>query len=174
MESIIWIDESHVDKRSGNRSMGWSPIGKRCKLKYIFVRGKRYSVICATKSKVVICFDIIHNACDGDAFYKFMINYVLPKCIVGDTIILDNAPIHKQIEWQNMFYMCGARVLFLPAYSPELNPAEWVWQSLKQKLRKYQDFTTASPMLAVFHSMQQMKYPKFDLTEVAKDAGYIL
>lgn len=173
LHSIVWIDESHIDRRNSNCKRGWSSCGMRSKFDHILVRGERFSVICGTRIEGVVAFDIIRNACDSIAFSNFMLNNILPACAVGDVVIMDNATIHKDIFWRQCFAFLGISVIFLPAYSPELNPAEWVWQALKQKLRKSYELTAFAPLLAVFKFMNDLKFPNFDLEDVALNAGYI-
>lgn len=63
----------------------------------------------------------------------------LPKFKAGDIFIFDNAAVHKSKELKLLFKKYGCIIKYLPPYSPELNPIEKLWGSIKRRLRSFWD-----------------------------------
>ena len=71
------------------------------------------------------------------AFFEWwMENELLNKLSKGSTIVMDNASFHRKEALREIIERKGLRLIFLPPYSPELNPIEKYWAALKRKLRK--------------------------------------
>ncbi len=69
-------------------------------------------------------------------FEWWMENELLKKLSKGSTIVMDNASFHRKEALREMIERKGLRLIFLPPYSPELNPIEKYWAALKRKLRE--------------------------------------
>ena len=69
-------------------------------------------------------------------FTQYVRQYLVPELDPGDVVILDNLSSHKGAEAAALVGACGATLLFLPPYSPDLNPIEMVFAKLKHLLRK--------------------------------------
>jgi transposase len=69
-------------------------------------------------------------------FLQFLDEFLVPGLKPGQIVILDNAKAHKVKGVRERIEGAGARVLYLPPYSPDLNPIEMAWSKLKQFLRK--------------------------------------
>jgi len=72
----------------------------------------------------------------GAVFVYFLENFLCPTLKAGDYVVMDNAPAHKVESVKILIEKTGAKLLYLPPYSPELNPIELVWNKIKQFLRK--------------------------------------
>ena len=79
----------------------------------------------------------IDGATDGEVFETFIERMLLRKLKPGDIVVLDNVGAHKTAEVRRLIRTAGARVLFLPPYSPDLNPIELCWSKLKALLRDF-------------------------------------
>lgn len=66
---------------------------------------------------------------------------VLPKLTNKSVIIMDNASFHRGKKLEKLFEKYNHKLVFLPAYSPELNPIENMWGTIKQNLRSYYDYS---------------------------------
>jgi len=73
---------------------------------------------------------------DKLAFEAYVQHVLVPELRPGQTVILDNASFHKSIIAIKMIEDAGCFVLFLPTYSPDLNPIEHAWFPLKNSIRK--------------------------------------
>lgn len=78
----------------------------------------------------------IDGSTTTDVFERFVRNFLLPVLNSGDIVILDNLSSHKSSQIQKLIEGVGAKVKFLPPYSPDLNPIERCWSKLKQLIRK--------------------------------------
>ena len=67
-----------------------------------------------------------------DLFNCWLKKSLLPRLEMGDTIILDNASFHKSPETRRLIEEAGCKLIYLPPYSPDLNPIEKVWARLKK------------------------------------------
>ena len=77
----------------------------------------------------------IDGATDTEVFRAYVRQVLGPTLRPGDVVIMDNLSPHKSAETLSLIQQIGAAVLFLPAYSPDLNPTEKMWSKLKEILR---------------------------------------
>ena len=77
----------------------------------------------------------IEAATDGDVFLAFLDQVLCPKLRAGHVVVMDNLSAHKVDGVRERIEACGASVLYLPPYSPDLNPIEKAWSKLKARLR---------------------------------------
>lgn len=140
---LIWIDKSGCDRRNCIRKCGYSVRGMTPRDHCLMVRGIRYSAIPVMSMDCIHDVTIFEGNVDGDRFENFVKNCLLPilqpfNCVnKHSVVILDNASIHHVENVvdliENQF---GARLLFLPPYSPDLNPLEEVFAQLKTIMKK--------------------------------------
>jgi transposase len=77
----------------------------------------------------------VPGAIDGETLLFFVEELLLPPLKPGDIVLMDNNPIHKLDAIEDAIEAAGAGVLFLPTYSPDLNPIEHCWAKVKTRLR---------------------------------------
>jgi transposase len=77
----------------------------------------------------------IESATDGDIFLAYLEQVLCPQLKANDVVILDNLSAHKVCGVRELIESQGATLLYLPPYSPDLNPIEKAWSKLKQLLR---------------------------------------
>jgi len=77
----------------------------------------------------------VESATDGDVFLAFLDQVLCPKLRAGHVVVMDNLSAHKVDGVRERIEACGASVLYLPPYSPDLNPIEKAWSKLKARLR---------------------------------------
>ena len=77
----------------------------------------------------------IEQATDGDIFLAYLEQVLGPKLRPGDVVVMDNLSAHKVAGVEQLIQAAGAELLYLPPYSPDLNPIEKAWAKLKQLLR---------------------------------------
>ena len=75
------------------------------------------------------------EATDGDIFLAYIEQVLGPKLRPGDGVVMDNFSAHKVAGVEELIQAAGAELLYLPPYSPDLNPIEKAWAKLKQLLR---------------------------------------
>ncbi len=79
---------------------------------------------------------VIEGATDSDVFREYVRQVLGPTLRVGDIVVCDNLAAHRDAEAQKLIEDHGAQLLFLPAYSPDLNPIEMMWSKVKAHLRQ--------------------------------------
>jgi len=77
----------------------------------------------------------VEGATDTEVFRAYVQEVLCPTLRSGDVVIMDNLSPHKSIQTLELIQQLGAQVLFLPPYSPDLNPVEKMWSKLKEFLR---------------------------------------
>lgn len=98
--------------------------------------GQNYTLIAGLCERGMIAPMLLTGSLTGDAFVGYMRELVAPELRAGDVVVLDNLAAHKLAEARELIEARGAQLLFLPPYSPELNPIEMAWSKLKAVLRK--------------------------------------
>jgi transposase len=78
----------------------------------------------------------IEGATDHEVFTTYVREVLCPTLRTGDVVIMDNLAAHKDDETLALITAAGAQVVFLPAYSPDLNPIEKMWSKVKNSLRR--------------------------------------
>lgn len=134
-EDLVFIDESGIDDNEFY-AYGWAPKGKRlCANKPAF-KNKRVSIIGALNEGKVFAPCVFEGYCNSELFEDYIENILVPELKPWQTVILDNASFHKSIKTRNLIEKAGCKVLFLPPYSPDLNPIEHFWFAIKHSVRK--------------------------------------
>lgn len=139
----MYIDESGINTNEVSE-YGWAKKGKRCHALKSGGHGKRLNMISAVRSSSPFEFIspfIFDGFCDRSTFASWL-EYLLqglPKDLNGryqkQMLILDNVSIHKVKEIDQLATQYNARIIYLPAYSPDFNPIEKAWSVLKRKVR---------------------------------------
>lgn len=93
---------------------------------------------------------------NGDVFEAFIEQIVLPHLRPGKIVLLDNVRFHHRESIQELIEATGARVLFLPRYSPEYNPIELCWSKLKAWIRKCSPESIRVLQRALTEALQQV------------------
>lgn len=73
---------------------------------------------------------------DGELFEEWLIKLLCPSLEYGSTLIMDSASFHSKNKVKEVASSLGRRVIFLPQYSPELNPIAHCWAALKKRLKR--------------------------------------
>jgi len=84
----------------------------------------------------------VEAATDGDIFEAFLEQVLCPKLKSGDVVVMDNLSVHKMDRVRELIEGAQAELLYLPPYSPDLNPIEKAWSKFKQFLRSAKARTT--------------------------------
>jgi transposase len=79
---------------------------------------------------------LFEGTCNTEVFNQWLEHMLLPQLASGSTIVLDNASFHKSQQTRRLVEHCGCQLLYLPPYSPDLNPIEKLWANLRRRWRK--------------------------------------
>jgi transposase len=80
---------------------------------------------------------LMHGSMNGEVFEAYFEQFVIPELREGDIVVLDNLGAHKLRSVAEMARAVGVQLLFLPPYSPDLNPIELAWSKVKAILRSH-------------------------------------
>jgi transposase len=98
-------------------------------------RWKILTVLGALGTRGMIATMTVEAATDREIFLTYLDEVLCPQLKSGDVVVMDNLSSHKVNGVQQRIEKCGATLLYLPPYSPDLNPIEKAWSKLKQLLR---------------------------------------
>jgi len=96
---------------------------------------KTSTLIAALGLPGVRCSAVLDGAVNAAAFEAFVEQVLVPELRPGDVVVLDNLSSHKGAKTRDLIQTAGARLAFLPPYSPDLNPIEMIFSKIKQALR---------------------------------------
>lgn len=132
--NLIFIDESGINLGM-TRSRGRAISGKRLYDSCPRNRGSNISLIGALSLDGLIATMSLPGSVNTEVFLIYIREILLPQLWRGAFVIMDNLPVHKASRIREMIEAVGAKVIFLPPYSPDLSPIELCWLKLKQCLR---------------------------------------
>jgi transposase len=115
---------------------GWSPRGRRLDAKAPHGHWQTMTFLAALRHDRIDAPWVLEGPINGDSFRVYVERVLLPTLRPGDVVIIDNLGSHKSKAVRAAIRSAGARLLFLPPYSPDLNPIEQVFAKLKALLRK--------------------------------------
>ena len=133
-ENLIFIDEAGVNL-SLIRQFARAPKGKRAYSKRPQKRSKNVSVIGAIGLKGIISKYSLLGATDGLTFEAFISQNLVPELWEGACVVMDNCSIHLGKEIESLIEAAGAKLIYLPPYSPDFSPIENCWSKVKNVLR---------------------------------------
>ena len=133
-ETVAFIDEAGVDNRLF-REYARAPRGRKIMADIPGKKRERYSMIGGLINKKFISPFTFQGGCNRHVLNIWLRDIFLPNLPKGTTIVMDNAAFHKSTETRQIIEDAGCYLLFLPTYSPDLNPIEHCWHTLKSKLK---------------------------------------
>jgi transposase len=131
---LVFVDESATNLAM-TRRYGRAPRGERVSESVPRNYGESISVVGALSLSGVRAAMTISGAVDTLCFDAFITRVLVPQLRVGDVVVLDNLNVHKASRIEEAVAAVGARVMWLPPYSPDMTPIEQCWSKIKQYLR---------------------------------------
>jgi putative transposase len=132
---LVFIDETWA-KTNMTPLRGWAPRGQRLTAKVPQRRWKTMTFLAALRHDRVEAPWLLDGPINGERFRLYVEKVLVPTLRAGDIVILDNLGSHRGTAVRRAIRSVGAKLLFLPKYSPDLNPIEQVFAKLKHLLRK--------------------------------------
>ena len=133
LHPFVYIDESGFRKDT-SRPYGYAPRGQKCAGVSGWSKAQT-NVIGALCGTVPFAFTAFDCSIDSDVFHTWATEILLPELPACSVIVMDNASFHKRQDTLDALQAEGHTVLWLPPYSPDLNPIEKTWAWIK-RLRK--------------------------------------
>lgn len=169
-ERVVFLDETAV-KTNLTRLRGWSQRGQRLIMEAPFGSWGTQTLIAGLTSDALIAPWVIKGAMDGPAFAAYVREVLIPEIAPGTAVILDNLATHRNKEAARALRAHGCWFLYLPPYSPDLNPIEQAFSKLKAHLRRI----GARSFTAVFEAIGEIcdLYDPKECWNYFKAAGYV-
>ena len=123
------------------RTHGRCPRGKRLLAKAPHGHWRTLTFLAALRCDRIVAPCVIDGPINGRSFLAYVEQLLVPSLSPGDIVIMDNLGSHKSQAVRRAIRAAGAKLFFLPPYSPDLNPIEQVFAKLKTLLRKAQERT---------------------------------
>jgi transposase len=98
----------------------------------------------------------LEGTTDTESFRAYVAQVLVPTLQSGDIVVMDNLSPHKSDPTLALIISAGAQVLFLPAYSPDLNPIEKMWSKIKSLLRTAEARTPADLITAIGQALAKV------------------
>jgi transposase len=166
---MVFIDETWA-KTNMTRLRGWCRRGQRLIGKVPHGHWKTLTFVAALRHDGIIAPCVLDGPINRQSFLAYVRDIPVPALRPGDIVVLDNLSSHKGSEVRQAIHAAGARLVFLPPYSPDLNPIEQVFAKLKELLRR-QDARTVE---ATWRSIGDLldRFPPDECARYLTNAGY--
>jgi transposase len=132
---LVFIDETGTSTNMA-RLRGRAPRGDRLVGKVPHGHWKTTTFVAGLRANALTAPCVIDGPMNGDAFLAYIEQVLVPTLKPGDIVVMDNLSSHKAPAIRQAIEIAGARLLYLPPYSPDFNPIEQLFAKLKAALRK--------------------------------------
>lgn len=168
-ERLVFIDETWT-KTTMAPLRGWAPRGQRLAAKVPNRRWETMTFLAALRRDRIDAPWLLDSPINGEKFQAYVEKVLVPTLRPGDIVVMDNLGSHKGKAIRQAIRAAGARLFFLPQYSPDLNPIEQVFAKLKHLLRKAAARSFDAVCLAIAGILDAFT-PK-ECENCFRDAGY--
>jgi transposase len=152
------------------RIYGRSARGTRLVAKVPHGRWRTLTFLAALRHDRIDAPCVLDGPINGLSFLAYVEQILVPTLTAGDVVIMDNLGSHKRRAIRQAIRAVGAKLLFLPPYSPDLNPIEQVFAKLKTLLRKAGERTIEATWRRIGALLGQ--FPPEECANYLKNAGY--
>jgi len=166
---LVFIDETWA-KTNMTRTHGWAPRGERLVAKIPHGHWNTTTFLAALRHDRIDAPCLFDGPINGELFLAYVEQVLLPTLKSGDIVILDNLGSHKGKAIRQVIRAVGAKLIFLPKYSPDLNPIEQAFAKVKTLLRKAQARTFEAISTAIARSLD--RFTPQECANYFENAGY--
>lgn len=153
LDKLVFLDESGVHTTLARRC-GRSPQGQRLVDAAPAGQWQSHTLLAAVRLEGVIAPMVLDGPVNGASFAGYIETSLVPELEPGDMVIMDNLPAHKSVRVTQAIEGAGCTLVYLPPYSPDLNPIENLWSKVKASLRKAAARTFAGLVDAVAEALR--------------------
>ena len=144
-DMFVWLDETGSDARDHVRKFGYAIRGMRAEYHRLLSRGRRVNAIGAISCTGLEALELTNATVNLENFFDFLRGSLIPKMMPFNgnnpksILIMDNLSVHHTCEVKDILQQAGILVLYLPPYSPDLNPIEEAFGYVKSYLKKHDE-----------------------------------
>lgn len=168
-ERLVFIDETGASTKMA-RLYGRSPRGERLVSHLPFGHWKTTTFVGALRHDRIAAPCVVDGPMNGETFRSWVEQFLAPTLQDGDLVIMDNLSSHKVAGVRAAIEKTGARLLYLPPYSPDLNPIEQLFAKLKALLRKAAARTLDALIDAIAEALTQ--FEPGECSNYLQNSGY--
>jgi transposase len=140
---LVFLDETGASTKMA-RLYGWGPKAKRVVSQVPHGHWQTTTFVAALRTTGLTAPLVIDGAMNGELFLAYVQQQLIPTLNPGDIVVMDNLSSHKSAGVRAALEAAGCTVMYLPPYSPDLNPIELAFSKLKTLLRKHAERTVES------------------------------
>jgi transposase len=166
---LVFIDETWA-KTNMTRRHGRAPRGARLVAQVPHGHWRTLTFLAALRCDRLDAPCVIDGPINGESFLAYVEQLLVPTLKPGDIVIMDNLGSHKRQAIRRAIRTAGAKLFFLPPYSPDLNPIEQVFAKLKTLLRKAAERTIEATWRRIGHLLGD--FTPAECANYLKNAGY--
>ena len=169
-DRLVFIDETGTSTNMA-RQRGRAPRGERLVAKVPHGHWKTTTFVAGLRSTGLTAPLVLDAPMNGDTFLSYVTQFLAPTLKPGDIVVMDNLSAHKVSGVREAIEAVGARLFYLPPYSPDFNPIEQVFAKLKALLRKAAERTVDglwSRIASLIDAFQPAECPNY-----LRHAGYV-
>ena len=167
----MFIDETWA-KTNMTRLCGWAPRGRKLLAKVPQGHWRTLTFLAALRHDRIDAPWLLDGPIDGESFQTYVEKVLVPSLKPGDIVVMDNLGSHKGKAVRRLIRSAGAKLFFLPKYSPDLNPIEQVFAKLKHLLRKAAARTVETVCAAIGQILRA--FTPAECANYFQNAGYAL
>ena len=168
-ERLVFIDETSA-KTNMARLRGRSRRGRRLNVSLPWGHWKTTTFVAGLRTSGLVAPMVLDRAMNGAAFKAYVEQVLAPSLTPGDIVIMDNLSSHKVDGVRKAIKAAGAYLLYLPPYSPDLNPIEQAFAKFKALLRKVSARTVDDLWAAIAEIIEL--FPPEECANYFRNSGY--
>ena len=166
---LVFIDETWA-KTNMTPIRGWSRRGEKLVARAPFGRWRTLTFLAALRHDRIDAPCVLDGPINGQLFTAWVEQFLVPTLKPGDIVIMDNLGSHKGKAVRKAIRAAGAKLFFLPPYSPDLNPIEQVFAKLKLLLRKAAERTVDATWKRIGSLLDA--FPPHECANYLRNSGY--
>jgi transposase len=138
-QRLVYIDESGIELKIC-KDRGWGKKSKKLVAKKSGKYYERTNIIAGLVNNKSIAPMVFTGSCNTDLFNNWLEHFLIKELKPDQVVILDNASFHKSGKTKELIESVGCKLIFLPPYSPDLNPIEKFWANMKRWIKQRLDY----------------------------------
>jgi transposase len=167
--AFVFLDETGAATNMARR-YGWGPRGERLVDATPHGHWRTTTFVAGLRSTGIIAPLVLDGPMTGEAFRAYVEQFLAPALSKGDVVVADNLAAHKIAGVREAIRAVGASILYLPPYSPDLNPIEQAFAKLKALLRKAAARTRETLWAAIGHILDS--FSRDECRNYLANSGY--
>jgi transposase len=168
-ERLVFIDETWT-KTNMTRTHGWWRRGEPLMAKAPHGHWRTMTFLAGLRQSGITAPCVLDGPINGESFRAYVEQILVPELKSGDIVIMDNLGSHKSHAIRRLIRAAGAKLLYLPPYSPDLNPIEQAFAKLKTLLRKAEERTIEGVWTRIGTLLE--RFTQTECGNYLRNAGY--